>query len=273
MVTKFWLYDVIIYIYALSLLFYFTDAVSRNNGAKRMGAGLLVFVWVLQTMFFFYRMYEHRYIPVFTKFEIMFLFSWLLVTVSLALHRFFALNFLVFAVNVFGFTVLVLNLLTDPGDIPAGEVLQGGILWLHAVLAMISYTAFAVSATLSCGYLFVQHRLKRKQWTNALLRMPSMESLEAYASGAVLAGIPLLILSLTLGIVWIALHEPAGAPLFDIKVLTSVMILFLYGWQVLLKYRYHAAGRTLAWWNIVSFLLLFVNFTLANNYSHLHPWF
>ena len=273
MVTKSWLYDSIIYIYALSLLFYFADAVSKNTGAKRMGEGLLVFVWVLQTLFFFYRMYEHRYIPVFTRFEVLFLFSWLLVTASLAAKRFFSLQYLVFFVNVFGFIMLVLNLLIDPGVMPAAAELQGGVLWLHVTLAIFSYTAFAVSAILASGYLFVQSRLKRKQWTSSLLRMPSLETLEAYMSGALLAGVPILILSVTLGIVYLALYENWSAPLLDIKVLSTLVILFLYVWQVLLKYRYQSAGKTLAWWNIVSCLLLLVNFTVTNNYSRLHPWF
>lgn len=272
MVTKFWLYDFIIYIYALSLLFYFADTVSRSYGAKRMGEGLLVFVWVLQTLFFFYRMYEHRYIPVFTKFEVMFLFSWLLVTAALAASRFFQLNYLVFFVNVFGFAVLVLNMQTDAGTAVISEEMQGGLLWLHVALAIVSYAAFVLAAAASGGYLFIQRRLKRKQWTNALLRLPSMEALEKFATSAVLFGVPLLILSLSVGIMWIVLHE-SDVPLFDIKVLISLAILLLYSWQLYAKYRQQLAGPKLAWWNIAVFLLLLANFTMANNFSRLHPWF
>jgi HemX protein len=273
MVTKFWLYDIIIYIYALSLLFYFTDAVARNAGAKRMGEGLLVFVWVLQTVFFFVRMYEHRYLPVFTKFETMFFFSWLLVTVSLVASRFFSLQAVVFFVNVFGFTVLVLNLLTDPGVAPVRLELSGGVLWLHVALAIFSYVAFAVSAVLSCFYLFLQRRLKQKRWTDSLRRLPSLETLERNLMNAVLVGWPVLLLSLSLGTVWLLLEANVLVLLHDIKVYATLLVLLLYGWQFMLRFRYRASGRKLAWWNIGSFLFLLGNFAITNDFSRLHPWF
>ncbi|HZG87074.1 cytochrome c biogenesis protein CcsA [Paenibacillus sp.] len=272
MVTNFWLYDSIIYIYALSLLFYFTDAVSRNVGAKRMGEGLLVFVWVLQTLFFFVRMYEHRYIPVFTKFETMFFFSWLLVTVSLAASRFFALQFVVFFVNVFGFAVLVLNLLASPGVEPARSEATAGLLSLHVALAISSYAAYALSAVLSGFYLFLQHRLKQKRWTDALRRLPSLETLERHALNAALVGTPTLLLSLALGIVWLGLQGGMGALLHDAKVYGTAAVLLLYGWQFFQKYRRRAAGRKLAIWNVATFLLLLLNFGVTNDFSKLHPW-
>ncbi len=51
MVTRSWLFDAMIYMYALSLLFYFSDFANANRSAKRMGTGLLLFVWVLQTAY------------------------------------------------------------------------------------------------------------------------------------------------------------------------------------------------------------------------------
>ncbi|MCI3923597.1 cytochrome c biogenesis protein CcsA [Paenibacillus sp. TRM 82003] len=273
MVTKFWLYDIIIYIYALSLLFYFTDAVAKNDGAKRMGEGLLVFVWILQTAFFFFRMYEHRYLPVFTKFEALFFFSWLLVTVSLAASRFFSLHFVVFFVNVFGFAVLVLNLLTDPGVAEIKPELSGGVLWLHVALAIFSYVAFALSAVVSCFYLFLHRRLKQKRWSQTLRRLPSLEVLERYMVNTVLIGTPVLILSLSLGVAWLMIEQNVLALLLDIKVYATLFVLLSYGALLLQRYRHRAPARRLAWWNAASFLLLLVNFAVSNYFSRLHPWF
>lgn len=90
MVTNSWIYDAIIYTYALSLLFYFSDVVGMNRKAKRMGTGFLIFVWVLQTVFMAVRMVRHQDVPVFSSFEFMLLFSWLLVTVSLIISSFFS---------------------------------------------------------------------------------------------------------------------------------------------------------------------------------------
>lgn len=272
MVTDYWLYDVILYIYALSLLFSFTDAVARNDGAKRTGEGLLAFVWVLQTIFFVYRMYEHRYIPVFTKFETMFLFSWLLVTVSLAASRFFPIQFVVFFVNVFGFTVLALNLMTDPGIAPEGRDWSAGLLALHVALALASYAAFAVSAALSGAYLFLRRQLKQRRWTQLLRRLPSLELLERLALYTALVGTPTLILSLSLGTVWLSWETSLWTMLTDVKLYATAVTVLLYGWIFVLKHRFKATGGKLAAWNVGAFLLLLLNFAVTNDYSRFHPW-
>src|SRR4051794_14777465 len=114
MVTKSWLYDAIIYIYALSLLFYFSDFVGPNRSAKRMGTGLLSFVWVLQTVYLLFSLAMHDRSTAFSMFETLFMLSWLLVTVSLVVNRFFRIELFVFVVNVLGFSVLALNFFSNP---------------------------------------------------------------------------------------------------------------------------------------------------------------
>ncbi len=268
------MYDLIIYIYALSLLFYFTDVVSKNDGAKRMGAGLLVFVWVLQTLFFFVRMYEHRYMPLLTMFEILFFFSWLLVTVSIVASRFYPLGFAVFFVNVFGFTILVLNLMSDPGVAPSAFAASEELLWLHIALALFSYAAFALSAVLSGLYLFLYRRLKGKRWSLALNRLPSLESMERHMSLYALVGLPMLILSLSLGSVWMVLeYQSAAALFFDFKVFGTLAVLLSYGWLFVLKRKFQTPGNRLALWNLASFGILLANFAFSNFFSSIHPWF
>lgn len=273
MLTKSWLYDSIIYIYTLSLLFSFSDAVSKSDGAKRMGAGLLIFVWILQTVFICIRIYEHRYVPVLTRFETLFFFSWLLVTVSLVASRFIQMQFVVFFVNVVAFTVLVLNLLTDPGVASVQFEASGELSWLHVALALVSYAAFAVSAVLSSLYLFLYNRLKGKKWSQALRRMPSLESLEKHLITSALVGTPMLILSLSLGVVWLSIEYDVGALFVDVKVYSTLIVLAMYGWLFILKMKYQSTGYRLASWNVFSFVVLLLNFAFSNNYSQIHQWF
>lgn len=270
MITENWLYDVIIYIYALSLLFYFSDIVSKNDGAKRMGAGLLVFVWLLQTLFFFIRMYEHRYIPVLTMFEVLFFFSWLLVTASLVASRFIAMGFVVFFVNVFGFTILAINLLSDPGGAPLSES-TGELLMLHVALAIFSYAAFSLSAVLSGLYLFLYGRLKGKKWSFVLKRIPSLDSMERQSTLLALAGVPVLILSLSIGFVWSMItYETVLAVFSDFKVYATLLVLASYGWLLVLKKKHKAPGNRLAVWNLACFAVLLANFGLSNFVSSFH---
>ncbi|GIP31344.1 inner membrane protein YpjD [Paenibacillus sp. J2TS4] len=271
MVTQSWIYDAIIYIYALSLLFYFSDFVGANRSAKRMGTGLLIFVWVLQTIYFFF---EFKTVHVFTNFETLFFFSWVLVTVSLVINRFFSIELLVFFVNLVGFAILALNFFSDNTVSTAlkGWQIADELLFIHVSLAIGSYAAFTISAILSVMYLFLHGQLKDKKWSRTMRRIPSLEKIEKYTYVAVVAGIPLLMLALSLGIVWIVLQGEVRL-LLDPKVLNSLFILALYAYHLLLKLSLKASGYRLAQWNLFSFFLVLVNFFILNRFSIFHSWF
>lgn len=167
MVTQSWLYDAILYIYALSLLFYFSDFAHPNRSAKRMGTGLLSFVWILQTAYLIYGLVTHEEVAAFSRFETLFMFSWLLVTVSLAVNRFFRIELFVFLVNVFGFAILALNFFSNPNVSPtlAHWNITDELLFIHISLSLVSYVAFVISVVFSGMYLFLHRKLKERQWS------------------------------------------------------------------------------------------------------------
>ncbi|MDF2682924.1 MAG: cytochrome assembly protein, partial [Brevibacillus sp.] len=47
-----WIYDLTIFLYAASVLFYFNDFLQSNRKVNRLAFGLLAVVWALQTAFF-----------------------------------------------------------------------------------------------------------------------------------------------------------------------------------------------------------------------------
>ena len=114
MVTRSWLFDAMIYMYALSLLFYFSDFANASRSAKRMGTGLLLFVWVLQTAYLAISLYSHLTEWAFVRSDVLFMFSWLIVTISLIINRFFRIELFVFFVNVLGFAIFALNIFGNP---------------------------------------------------------------------------------------------------------------------------------------------------------------
>jgi HemX protein len=273
MVTQSWLFDAILYIYALCLLFYFSDFVGANRSAKRMGTGLLAVVWLLQTSYLIYNFYMHRHNFVFTMFETLLLFSWLMITLSLIVNRFFRVEPLVFFANVIGFTVLALHFFSHPNVVPAlqrGEALNE-LLFIHVTLAICSYAAFSIAAILSGMYLFLHRQLKVKNWSPAMKRMPSLEKIEKYTFNAVLSGFPLLVLSLALGVVWLALRQN-GSFLLDPKVINSTLVLLVY-LSFLLQRRFsRTSGTRLAWWNLGAFAFVLANFMISNVLSGFHRW-
>ncbi|TVY11883.1 cytochrome c biogenesis protein CcsA [Paenibacillus cremeus] len=273
MVKQTWFYDAIIYIYALSLLFYFSDFVGPNRSAKRMGTGLLSFVWVLQTIYLAYNLITHSTPMAFSRFETLFVLSWLLVTVSLIINRFVRIELFVFLINVFGFAILALNFFSNPTISPtlASWKINDELLFIHISLAVVSYAAFVVSAIFSGMYLFLHRKLKSKQWSQQMLRLPSLENTDRYAFLSVVIGAPLLLLTLTLGIVWIAL-EGNYMLFFDPKVLNSWFVLLAYIFYLFQRLLLRSPGNRLALWNLAAFFVTLLNFVAANVYSTFHQW-
>ncbi|SEM66652.1 inner membrane protein YpjD [Paenibacillus sp. OV219] len=271
MVTQNWFYDGILYVYALSLLFYFSDFVDRNRQAKQLGTGLLIFVWVLQTGFIVHRIISHLDMTFMSLFEYLLLFSWLLITVSLVMSRFFRMELIVFFVNVIGFAVLTINLFgIGSGASMERWELAHDMLILHVILMILAYTAFTLSAIFSGMYLFLFRRLKGKQWTKQMQRMPSLDVADRFMFRVSLVGTPLLMLSLAIAVASILVEGRYGL-LLDLKVLTSFVALALYIWNVMKHQWFDGAGRKFARFNLISYAVLLLN-VFMNEASNFHSW-
>lgn len=268
-----WIYDAILYIYALSLLFSFSDVVTRNRSAKRMGTGLLAFVWLLQTGYIVYRLVEHQYMPILTMFEALFFYCWMLVTVSFMMNWFLRLDLLVFLVNVAAFFILALNFFSDPSANPISGQWEAKdeLVFIHITLAIGSYAAFMIAALLSGMYLFMHRKLKGKQWSAFLTRFPSLDKIEGYTFHAVLIGIPLLLLSVMLGVTKVVLDRDIGL-LADAKVVSSLVSLGVYASYMAQRLSGKQSGVILAFWNLAAFTFVIVNFAVFNLYSGFHRW-
>jgi len=270
MVTQNFLYDAILYIYALSLLFYFSDFMNASRRAKRMGTGLLIFVWVLQTGYLVSRIVSHLQMTAVTTFEYWLGFSWLLVTISLVISRFIKIDFVVFFVNVISFAVLALNLYSNPGD---GESLAvwettRDLLYIHISLVLCAYAALTLGALFAGMYMFLHNQLKRKRWTNFVRRLPSLDIIERYGDRAVIIGVPLLAMSLAIAVTSL-LVEGRAALLLDWKVLSSFGTLIMYIIYVYQRARLKRPGFQLARLYIFSFSLLLLNL-FSNYFSSFH---
>src|SRR5690554_2370586 len=218
-----------LYIYALSLLFTFSDFIQRNPGAKRRGAGLLAFVWLIQTLLLVNQFIQSGQLIAFSIFESLFLFSWLLITLSLILTLLIRIEFALFFISLGGFMVAAVAIFSDQAisSIATRWEVRDELLFIHISLAISSYVAFFCSAMFSGMLLFLHAGLKKKQYTDSIRRMPSLDHIQRYASRAVIIGTPLLMLSLILGLIWIFL-EREWSLLLDVKVVSSILIILIY---------------------------------------------
>lgn len=157
-------YEALIYMYALSLLFYFSDCIRRNAGAKRTGTGFLVVVWGLQVTHVILRMWTEGHFPIYTTFDFLFIFSFSIVLMSLVMTRIQRSEFVILLLNVVGFSVTVLNRLW----FTAGEIslhnwqTVHGLLIMHITLANLGFAALTVATVFALLYLFLHRKLKKK---------------------------------------------------------------------------------------------------------------
>jgi HemX protein len=270
LITKSWFFDVMLYIYALSLLFTFSDFIQRNQRAKWMGTGLLVSVWVMQTILMVNQFIHSGQILVFSIFDSLFLFSWLLITLSLILSLLARIEFVLFFVSLAGFIVAAIAFFSDESISPiaARWEVRDELLFIHISLAIGSYVAFFCSAMFSGMLLFLHTGLKKKRYSDTIRRMPSLDRIQQYATRAVVVGTPLLLLSLILGIIWIFLEE--RTLLLDVKVVFSILIIMMYGMYIWKHIVAKTTWRRMANLNLVAFSLVLLNYITSNWLSNFH---
>ncbi len=275
MITNNWMFDIIMYVYALSLLFFFSDFMRHDRHVKQMGTGLLAFVWLLEAVFFFTRMFVGDYVPVLTMFETLFFFAWVLVTLSLvfSVSKLFGYDLLVFAMSCAGFVVLVLALFNSEATVPSGESLafSDKLLMFHIIVAVCSYAAFTISAVFACLYLFIHRRLKSKRWSAVLHRTPSLERMEKSAFHTAVIGMSLLLLSLLIGIGWIIVMGE-WTLIYDPKVLSSLLLLAGYTAYLVQRSAAKWSAWRLAQFNLAAYAIIILNFIVSISLSDFHSW-
>lgn len=262
-----------ILIYALSVLFYFIDFLQHNRKAGKMAFWLLSIVWLLQTVYMFYIMMETDRFPVLNVAEGLYFYTWVLVTLSLVLAKVLRVEFIVFFTNVIGFSMMAIHTFT-PSDLHSAELtgkLTSELLVIHITMAILSYGAFSLSFAFSLLYLFQYRLLKKKKWGKWLLRIEDLSKLDHMAYVLNIIGVPMLLLSLILGIIWAYISYDT---LYwtDAKVLGSFIMLFLYGFYLYIRLVRNMQGKIVAFWNVASFLVLMINYFLLGSLSTFH-WF
>ncbi|NMO95293.1 cytochrome c biogenesis protein CcsA [Paenibacillus lemnae] len=269
------IYDIGIYIYALSLLFYISDCVYRSRTAKRTGAGLLVVAALGQIIVVSMRLFGASALPVLTTFDFLLFCSLSLSITSLVLSFIKRADLAPALLSVAGFSVTVLNrmLLTTefkPLEMWGMWYTAKGLLVLHITLASISFTSLMVGAVFAGMYLFLHSRLKHKKWNDLIRRLPSLEMLDKYSYAAILFGIVLLVLSLSIAVVSL-IREGQVLLLGDLKVITTFIVLCVYLNYFVRRTIQQRSGLETARWALIGLAFIVLNF-LLNAWSGFHGW-
>ncbi|PLS01325.1 cytochrome c biogenesis protein [Neobacillus cucumis] len=268
------LHEFTVVLYAFSVLLYFFDFINHNRKANRIAFWLLAFVWILQTVFLVLYMIKTGRFPVLTIFEGLYFYAWVLVTLSIVINHLLRVDFIVFFTNILGFTVMAIHTFVPiqyHSTVMANKLVSE-LLLIHITMAILSYGAFSLSFVFSALYLLQYDLLKRKKWGSRLIRLADLEKLEKLSYILAVIGVPILLLSLILGLQWAFLKVP-GMPWYDMKIIGSFLLLSSYSIYLYLRIVKNLYGRQLAIWNTASFLIVLINFFLFGRLSSFHLWY
>ncbi|MFC5603936.1 cytochrome c biogenesis protein CcsA [Sporosarcina koreensis] len=266
-------HEVIVVLYAVSLVFYFIDYLNNNKLAHRSAFGILSVVYLMQTGILIARVIDTQRFPVLSLYEGIYFYAWLLISLSMILQVFSKVGFAVFFLNVIGFIFMTIHTFTPVqfDKSPVGESLISELLFIHITFAILSYAAFAMSFVFAILYLLVYKVLKKKKWTKQFGRLPSLQQSLSGMKASIYTGIPVLFISLVLGIQWatVALDEWA---ISDMKIIGSFLVIILYSLVLFLQRRGRLTANDFAWANVFAFLFVIINFFLGSRLSQFHFW-
>lgn len=260
-------------LYAVGLVFYFIDYLNKDKVAHRSAFWIVMVVYILQSAYLVLTIIETKRFPVLSLVEGIYFYVWLLISLSIILHLFYKVGHAVFFLNVLAFTFMTIHTFASEQQhqSPIGEALISELLFIHVTFAILSYAAFAMSFVFAILYLLVYKILKKKKWSKQFGRLPSLHQAIIGMKAAIYTGIPILLVSLILGIRWasIALEDWT---IFDIKIIGSFFLIAIYGIVLYFNRSGRLTSNDFAWANIIAFLFVVVNFFLGSKLSEFHFW-
>jgi len=265
------LHELTIILYALSVLFYFFDFMHNNQRANKTAFWLLSFVWALQTSFLIVYMKDMGRFPVLTIMEGLYFYTWVLISLSLAINRLLKVDFIVFFANVLGFIIMAIHTFA-PMHESGGKIAEkvvSELLFIHITAAILSYGAFSLSFIFSVLYCVQYNLLKKKQWGKRLIRIPDLAKLEYISYLLNVISVPILLIALILGIQWAIIQKPAFF-WYDPKIIGSFIVLFIYSIYLYLRTTNKLRGKNIALLNIMNFLMVMINFIFIGKFSSFH---
>ncbi|RPF55457.1 cytochrome C assembly family protein [Aquisalibacillus elongatus] len=267
----FHIYELIVILYGLSLMMYFYDFVKQDRKANQMAFWLLLLVWFLQTIFLFREIYVSGTLPILSITEGLYFYAWLILLVSVVVNYFYRVDFLVFVMNVIGFIIMLIFLVShlNQADTTFGTQFMSEMLLAHIVLAFLSYTLFTISFAFSILYLLQFKMLKEKKWGRTIKRLGQLGQLEDLSFLLMILSAPLLFISLVLGVIW----AYTAQELFywiDPKTIGSFIVLIIYSVIIYRRATKRTVGKDLAILNSMAFSILFLNYFLFTLLSNFH---
>ncbi len=146
-------------------------------------------------------------------------------------------------------------------------ILRDPIFNLHVTTSVFGYAALMLAAIYGGLYLLLFRAIRQNQYGAIFEHVPSLERLERYGLRATTFGFIFLTLSIALGVLLyskIPLNVSASQFFVDPKVLTTLLVWFVFGATLLVRRVMHVEGRRLVLFWMSGFALTIISMTIVN---------
>ncbi|KXK54047.1 MAG: cytochrome c assembly protein [Chlorobi bacterium OLB5] len=227
-------------IYVLSSLIYGKHFFSKSNSETtlRILSFILVFVIVLQFLYFLIRGIVYKHAPITTPFEIMTLLAFCItVTYFIIELKTGVTQTGFFIISIAAIFQIVSSIFIEELD-KINPVLNSWLLGFHVAFALAGYSAIVISGIYGFLYLKMYNHIKSNKPSNFYKKLPSLFLLEKLAKTSILFGFAFLTFTIIIGIIWLpmAIEEFSYT---DPKLITTfaVWIVYLLGYISIKIYR------------------------------------
>lgn len=268
--TEEWGYNLILYLFLLAIWFSTSHLLSSNQRVRRISLHLMWGVWTVQSiMLIFWLLNITAWVA---YVDALFIFAWGLVTLYLIMSRFARFDILIYTIQLIGLIVMIsFYLFLGQASTTIEQLMLSKWIFSHVMIAIAGYAVLSISSICAAFYLITNYLLKRRKWNHLLRRLPSLTELQLLSKRLVRVGLALLLIAIIQGIV-LAYPTMKLNVLLDPKTWGSLWVWITYAVCLYPFTDRRWCGRHLAWWNLLSILVVVINYFMINSGSSFHYW-
>ena len=225
----------------------------------RAASALSAAAVALLTATFVLRFVQWGTLPLTTGADSIILFNILATITAIAVSRqdrFRALlSFYLAPVALLGLVSALLVARGDFATAPKTMAVSQTLLFLHVGLAFQAYALFFIASLTSAAYIFQTRRLKAHKTTGLFQKLPSLENLDRTLYVLILAGYPIFVITLIMGLFWarFASENLSATWWFSPKIALSAVMVIFYAASYHCRSRGLLRGPKLAYFVFVGF--------------------
>ncbi|MDI9570094.1 MAG: cytochrome c biogenesis protein CcsA [Pseudomonadota bacterium] len=259
--------------YLLSALIYLFSLFTRRVTPAKVATWVLAGACVLHALFFLGQWTARGYNPFLRLHDSLSFFALVMAGAYLAFQVRTKTRVLGVFVSPAVFLLMIASSPGVGGTLTAPAILRGGLVCLHAMLAVIGEALFALASAAGLAYLIQDGLLKRRKASRTMKFFPSLRDLDRINHACLLWGFPLLTLGIAAGAIWAG--TVWGSPWqWDPKQIWTLAAWLVYA--VLLHQRLAIGwkGRRIALLSVAAFMALLTAFLAEKHFfTTLHRFY